>query len=98
MTTPYSNQAVFDATFVPESDYIVVTTRSNNAIGPFNTYLSRDKGISWSQIDNQAAIIKVRFVNPSVGYGGGHKNSATTASTLYRYTGSALTGLLPPQY
>ena len=96
INTPFNNQAVFDATFVPESDYIIVTTRSNNASGPFNTYLSRDKGVAWTQIDNQAPIAKVKFLNPRIGYGGGHKNSATTPSTIYRYTGSPLTGLLTP--
>jgi Secretion system C-terminal sorting domain/Photosynthesis system II assembly factor YCF48 len=96
INTPFTNQAVFDATYVPESNYIVVTTRSNNSNGAFNTYLSRNEGASWTQIDNHAPIVKVKFVNPYIGYGGGHKNSATTPSTLYRYTGSTLTGLLTP--
>ena len=93
---PFNNQVVFDATYVPESAYIIATTRTNNANGPFNTYLSRDKGVNWTQIDNQAPIVKVKFLNPRVGYGGGHQYSATTPSTIYRYTGSALTGLLTP--
>ena len=67
----FGNQAVFDAAFVPQSDYIVVTARNNNGNGPFNTYLSRDKGATWTQIDNQAPIAKLKFVSPLVGYGGG---------------------------
>ncbi len=93
---PFNNQFVFDATFVPESDYIIVTTGTDLANGPFKTYLSQNSGTNWTQIDNQAPIVKVKFVSPRVGYGGGHKNSATTPSTLYRYTSSPLMGLLTP--
>ncbi len=95
-TTPFSDQAVFDATIVPETDYIVVSSWGDNAYGPFSTYLSRDKGMTWTQIDNTAPLVKIRFVNPRVGYGGGHKTNVTSPTTLYRYTGSPLTGLLTP--
>ncbi len=79
--------------YVPGSNYIIMSTAQNSIIdGIYKTYLSKDDGDTWQQIDEGHHLLWMDFINPDVGWGGlGQK--LTGPSYLFEYSGSPLAGL-----
>lgn len=80
---------------IPQSNYIMVTRRPNNVVGPFRTTLSKDLGKTWMELatgtGEHAAVL--RFDSPTLGYGGEWQPTGH-ATRMYKYAGNPLTGLL----
>ncbi len=80
--------------FVNGSNVIILTTINNSLThGVFRTWISKDDGVTWTQIDEGTNVLFMDFISPTVGWGG-QPQMLNGPSYLYRYTGVALTGLL----
>lgn len=80
--------------FVSGSNVIIMTTINNSITkGLFRTWISKDDGVSWTQIDEGSNVLFMDFINPTSGWGG-QPQVLNGPSYLFKYTGNALTGLL----
>lgn len=79
--------------FVTGSNVIIMTTINNSLTkGIFHTWISKDDGASWIQIDEGTNVNWMDFISPSVGWGG-QPQMLNGPSYLFKYTGSVLSGL-----
>ncbi len=92
--TPGDNQfRVGGVEYIPNSPLIILTlVRASLLTGPYETWLSKDRGQTWMQIDDAENISWVRFLNGSVGWAGEPQQLAHE-TRIYEYSGSPLTGL-----
>ncbi|MBK7009433.1 MAG: T9SS type A sorting domain-containing protein [Saprospiraceae bacterium] len=80
--------------FVTGSNVIIMTTINNSITkGLFRTWISKDDGVSWTQIDEGSNVLFMDFINPTSGWGG-QPQVLNGPSYMFKYTGNALTGLL----
>ena len=90
-----SSEPATSYVLIPQSNYIMVTRRPNNVVGPFRTTLSKDLGKTWMELSTgtgeHAAALK--FDSPTLGYGG-EWQPTSHATRMYKYAGNPLTGLL----
>ena len=77
---------------IPVSNYILMTRRPNNVVGPFRTMLSKDLGQSWIELGTTEHAAAIKFSSPTVGYAG-ELQPANHATRMYKYAGSPLVGL-----
>ncbi|MEO6760160.1 MAG: T9SS type A sorting domain-containing protein, partial [Saprospiraceae bacterium] len=84
------------AAYIPNQPYILQgLTPGGNLSGPYETWLSRDRGDTWEQISSGELIGWPTFLNDSVGWAGDFQQ-LSRPTQLYEYIGSPLVGLLSP--
>ena len=84
------------AAYIPGQPYILQgLTPGGNLSGPYETWLSPDRGETWQQISSGEIIGWPTFINNTVGWAGEFQQLSHPAR-LFKYTGSPLVGLLSP--
>lgn len=80
--------------FVPGSNVIIMTTTNFSLIrGLYRTWISKDDGLNWLEIDNETNVGWMDFSNPSNGWGG-QPQMLNGPNYLFKYSGTPLTGIL----
>jgi len=69
---------------IPDSLFIIASTRENNYSGPFETYLSKDWGQSWKKIGSGELAGSIRFSADGKGYAG-EWQPVDHATRMYTY-------------
>ena len=86
----------FGVSYIPDQPYILIgLTAGGNLSGPFQTWLSTDRGQTWAQISEGEIIAWPTFISPTTGWAGDFQQFAKPAR-LYKYSGSPLLGLFSP--
>ncbi len=84
------------AAYIPGQPYIIQgLTAGGYLTGPYETWLSSDRGITWKQISTGEIIGWPTFLNGTVGWAGEFQQ-LKHPTRLYKYIGSPLTGLFSP--
>lgn len=83
--------------YIPGSNYIILsTTQTSILTGVYKTYVSKDDGDTWLQIDEGHHLLWMDFINPETGWGG-QSQKLSGPSYLFEYTGSPIAGLFGPK-
>lgn len=83
--------------YIPNEPYILQgLTPGGNLSGPYETWISPDRGDHWQQISTGEIIGWPTFLNGSVGWAGDFQQ-LSRPTQLYEYTGSPLVGLFSPE-
>jgi hypothetical protein len=89
---------ILDIDPIPGTGTILAQFNRDYLIGPTETNISYDHGLTWLTIDNFSKIRYPEFSDASTGYAGGWQLlDDPTPSSVYRYAGSPLTGLFDPK-
>jgi photosystem II stability/assembly factor-like uncharacterized protein len=88
--------SIFEAKYLPDSPYLMKTSRASNGAGPYLTSLSSDHGKTWMDIDEGTPISRFDFVSNKTGFAGKFKNTDEPAQ-VYRYTGDPISGIFSQQ-
>lgn len=84
------------AAYIPGQPYILQgLTPGGNLSGPYETWLSPDRGDTWMQIDTGEMIGWPTFLNAQVGWAGEFQQ-LSHPTRLFEYTGNPLVGLFSP--
>lgn len=84
------------ASYIPNEPFLVQgLTPGGNLTGPYETWISPDRGDTWQQISTGEIIGWPTFLNASVGWAGEFQQ-LSHPTRLYEYTGSPLVGLFSP--
>jgi len=79
--------------YIPNSPFILMGITTNSILsGPFETWLSPDRGLTWQQISSGEIIGWPTFINNSTGWAGEFQQ-LDHPTRLFKYTGSPLVGL-----
>ena len=82
--------------YIPNSTYILLgTTKKGILSGPFETWLSPDRGKTWQQISSGEIIGWPTFLDSKTGWAGEFQQ-LDHPTRLFKYTGSPLVGLFSP--
>jgi photosystem II stability/assembly factor-like uncharacterized protein len=96
---PYGGQfAIFGPpAYIPNSTFLVQgLTTGGNLSGPFETWISPDRGDTWQQVSTGEIIGWPTFLNDSVGWAGEFQQ-LSHPTRIFQYTGSPLVGLFSPE-
>ena len=89
---------IFDIEPVPGTNTIIASLNAGFATGLFETWISYDRGDSWTSIDNSAQTLSLDFADAQTGFAGKWQLLEDLSPTLiYNYIGSPLTSLLDPK-
>ncbi len=89
---------IFDLEPVPGSNTVIGSFNAGFSTGLFETRISYDAGASWTTTDNSAHVLALDFSDAESGYAGRWKPLGDLSpTTVYRYSGSPLTGILHPE-
>lgn len=89
---------IYDIEPVPGTNTIVASLNAGYASGLFETWISYDRGTSWTSIDNSSLTLALDFSDAQTGFAGKWQLPDDASPTLiYNYIGSPLTGLLDPK-
>lgn len=84
------------AAYIPGSTYLLQgLSHGGNLTGPYETWISPDRGLTWKQISTGEIIGWPTFINSKVGWAGEFQQ-LSHPTRLFQYTGSPLVGLLTP--
>lgn len=79
--------------YIPNSAFILMgITKDGILSGPFETWLSSDRGVTWQQISSGEIIGWPTFLDNSTGWAGEFQQ-LDHPTRLFKYTGSPLVGL-----
>ncbi len=82
--------------YIPNSPFILLgITKKSILIGPFETWLSPDRGKTWQQISSGEIIGWPTFLDGKTGWAGEFQQ-LEHPTRLFKYTGSPLVGLFSP--
>lgn len=82
--------------YIPNSPYILLgITKKSILTGPFETWLSSDRGKTWQQISSGEIIGWPTFLDGKTGWAGEFQQ-LDHPTRLFKYTGSPLVGLFSP--
>ena len=82
--------------YIPNSPFILLGITKNSILsGPFETWLSPDRGITWQQISSGEIIGWPTFLDGDTGWAGEFQQ-LDHPTRLFKYTGSPLVGLFSP--
>lgn len=82
--------------YLPNSPFILMGITKNSILtGPFETWLSPDRGLTWQQISSGEIIGWPTFIDGDTGWAGEFQQ-LDHPTRLFKYTGSPLVGLLSP--
>ena len=97
--TPADNSWwIFDIEPVPGTNTIIASLNAGYLTGLFETWVSYDRGDSWTTIDDSALILGLDFADAESGFAGKWQVPGDTFPTLiYNYVGTPLTSLLDPK-
>lgn len=96
---PYSGDFLTfgPAAYIPGQPYLVQgLTPGGNLSGPYETWISPDRGNTWQQVSTGEMIGWPTFINDSIGWAGEFQQ-LSHPTRLYEYTGSPLVGLFSPE-
>ncbi|TAE59217.1 MAG: hypothetical protein EAZ89_02685, partial [Bacteroidetes bacterium] len=79
-------------TMIPGSGVIVLVLRNSNLTGPFKTWVSKNRGISWLEIGLGENAGWAEFLDENTAFAGEWQNP-NSKGKYYRYTGSPLLGI-----
>ncbi|MBL7828889.1 MAG: T9SS type A sorting domain-containing protein [Saprospiraceae bacterium] len=83
--------------YIPGQPYLIQgLTPGGNLSGPYETWLSKDRGDTWQQISSGENIGWPTFINGTTGWAGDFQQ-LSHSTHLYKYTGSPLVGIMSPQ-
>jgi hypothetical protein len=85
--------------YIPNQPYLVqglAPGNNSNLTGPYETWISPDRGDTWQQISTGEIIGWPTFINGSVGWAGEFQQ-LSHPTRLFEYTGSPLVGLFAPE-
>jgi len=89
---------IYDIEPVPGTNTIVASVNAGYSTGLFETWISYDRGDSWTSIDNSAQTLALDFADAQNGFAGKWQMPDDLSPTLiYNYIGSPLTSLLDPK-
>ncbi|MBP9881844.1 MAG: T9SS type A sorting domain-containing protein [Chitinophagales bacterium] len=89
---------IFDIEPVPGTNTIVASVNAGYSTGLFETWISYNRGDSWTSIDNSAHTLVIDFADAETGFAGKWQMPEDLSPTLiYNYIGSPLTSLLDPK-
>ncbi|HRI61696.1 MAG TPA: T9SS type A sorting domain-containing protein [Saprospiraceae bacterium] len=86
------------AACVPNSPFLVqglAPGNNSNLTGPYETWISPDRGDTWQQVSTGEIIGWPTFISSTVGWAGDFQQ-LSRKTQLYKYTGSPLVGLFSP--
>jgi len=85
------------AAYIPNEPYLLQgLTPGGNLSGPYETWISPDRGDTWQQISSGEIIGWPTFINGSVGWAGEFQQ-LSHPTRLFEYTDSPLVGLFSPE-
>lgn len=92
--TPFAGEfRLLGIEYIPGTPFILMSTTTNSILsGPFATWLSPDRGLSWQQISSGEIIGWPTFRDGHTGWAGEFQQLGHPTQ-LYQYTGSPLVGL-----
>jgi hypothetical protein len=83
--------------YIPGTSFIVLGITTNSILsGPFETWLSPDRGATWQQISSGEIIGWPTFLDGNTGWAGEFQQ-LDHPTRLFKYTGSPLVGLFSPE-
>ena len=97
---PYSGDFLTFGTtaYIPGEPFLVqglAPGNHSNLTGPYETWLSPDRGDTWQQVSTGEIIGWPTFISSTVGWAGDFQQ-LSRKTQLYEYTGSPLVGLFSP--
>lgn len=92
--TPFNGEfRLLGIEYIPNSSFIVMGITKNSILsGPFETWLSPDRGITWQQISSGEIIGWPTFRDSDTGWAGEFQQ-LDHPTRLFKYTGSPFVGL-----
>jgi hypothetical protein len=96
--SPYKDSTYFwSLTMIPGSYYLLANNSITSEGGPFETWLSKNNGVTWVQIGQGDGLSAAKFITPSIGYAGeGLSVGQDHGTKIFKYAGSPLAGLFTP--
>lgn len=96
--SPYKDSTYFwTLTMIPGSYYLLANNSITYEGGPFETWLSKNNGVTWVQIGQGDGLSAAKFITPSIGYAGeGLSVGQDHGTKIFKYAGSPLAGLFTP--
>lgn len=86
---------LFGCEYIPNSPYIIIGVSKGGWVsGPFETWMSPDRGNTWQQISTGERIVHPTFLDTFTGWAGEYQQ-AVHPTQLFRYTGNPMNGLWP---
>jgi hypothetical protein len=88
---------IYDIEPIPGTNTIIASVNAGYSTELFETWISYDRGTSWTSIDNSALTLALDFSDAQTGFAGKWQLQEDSSPTLvYNYIGSPLTSLLNP--
>lgn len=91
------NFRIMGIEYIPGTPFILLSITTNSILsGPFETWLSSDRGVTWQQISSGEIIGWPTFKDGHTGWAGEFQQ-LDHPTRLFKYTGNPLVGLFSPE-